>query len=289
MSIRVDTLRFCLHFATGVTLILSSFSSSGQVLSTATPHGSRSAALGSTYVTLTDFWSSLNNPANVAAQTQRYAVGMYYESSYLINELSLSGLGITHTSKYINTGLLLSRYGISSYNQGNAAIIIGKNVGKGISVGGKICYNYIQVNEGYGSVAAFTGEFGISAQLSKSIIVGAHVVNPTCEKIGREEKEALPSTLIFGISYITPFGATICTDIEKPIEQKIGIHTGLEWTIYKGLCARAGFRTLPNLISIGIGYTTHLLTFDLSVSKHQTLGYSPQASAIIWLQKKTYK
>jgi hypothetical protein len=261
----------------------------GQILTEVSPYGSRSTALGSTYVTLNDFWSSLNNPANIAYQTNQYATGIYYENSYLIKELNLSSIGFSYASKHLNAGFFLSRYGITSYNQGNAALIVGKSIWKNISVGGKICYNYIQVADGYGSVAAFTGEFGINAQISNSITLGAHVKNPTHEKIGKDVKETLPSSLVFGISYLSPFGVTLFSDIDKPLEQKFAFHSGFEWSIYKGLCARAGFRSSPNLLSFGFGYTTNFLTFDISVSKHQTLGYSPQASTIIWFNKKSNK
>ncbi|WP_320054255.1 hypothetical protein [uncultured Acetobacteroides sp.] len=259
----------------------------GQILTEVSPYGSRSTALGSAYVTLTDFWSSLNNPANIARQTNQYTAGVYYENSYLIKELNLSSVGLSYASKHLNAGFFLSRYGITSYNQGNAALIVGKNIWKSISVGGKICYNFIQVADGYGSVAAFTGEFGINAQISNRITLGAHVKNPTHEKIGKEVKETLPSALVLGISYLSPFGITLFSDIDKPLEQKLAFHSGFEWSIYKGLCARAGFRSSPNLLSFGFGYTTNFLTFDISVSKHQTLGYSPQASTTIWFNRKT--
>lgn len=263
------------------------FPTKGQILTEVSPHGSRSTSLGSAYVTLTDFWSSLNNPANIARQTNQYTAGVYYENSYLIKELNLSSVGLSYASKHLNAGFFLSRYGITSYNQGNAALIVGKNIWESISVGGKICYNFIQVADGYGSVAAFTGEFGINAQISNHITLGAHVKNPTHEKIGKEVKETLPSSLVFGISYLSPFGITLFSDIDKPLEQKLAFHSGFEWSIYKGLCARAGFRSSPNLLSFGFGYTTNFLTFDISVSKHQTLGYSPQASTTIWFNKKT--
>jgi len=261
----------------------------GQILTEVTPYGSRATALGSAYVTLNDFWSSLNNPANIASQTNRYTAGVYYENSYLIKELNLSSIGVTYASKHLNAGFFLSRYGITSYNQGNAALIVGKSVWKNISIGVKICYNYIQVADGYGSVAAFTGEVGINAQLSNRITIGVHVKNPTHEKIGKEVKETLPSALVFGISYLSPFGLTLFSDIDKPFEQNISFHSGIEWNIYKGFCARAGFRSSPNMLSFGIGYTANRLTFDLSVSKHQTLGYSPQTSTIIWFTRKANK
>lgn len=259
----------------------------GQILADASPFGSRATALGSTYVTLTDFWSSLNNPANIAYQANQYAAGVYYENSYLIKELNRSSIGFSYASKHLNAGIFLSRFGITSYNQGNAALIVGKNIWKNISVGGKVCYNYIQVADGYGSVAAFTGEFGVNAQMSKSVTVGIHIKNPTHERIGKEVKETLPSSLAFGVSYLSSWGFTVFSDINKPLEQKAAFHTGFEWSMYKGLCARVGFRSSPNMLSVGLGYTANILSFDIAISKHQTLGYSPQASTTIWFNKKS--
>ncbi len=270
-------------------LILLTSPAKAQILTDVSPRGSRAAALGSSYVTLTDFWSSLNNPANITAQTNQYTAGIFFENSYLIKELNLSSVGFSYVSKYLNTGLYLSRYGINSYNQGNAALVLGKHIWKNISIGGKICYHYIQVAEGYGSVAAFTGEFGINAQLTKGFTAAAHVTNPTHEKIGNEVKETLPSSLVFGVSYSTPWGFTVFTDLDKSLEQPLAFHSGLEWTIYKGLCARTGFRTSPNLLSFGIGYTSTFIAFDFSASKHPTLGYSPQVATTIWFNKKIKK
>lgn len=282
--LKIDILKYSV-----VILILLASPIKAQILTDVSPHGSRATALGSSYVTLTDFWSSLSNPANITAQTNLYTAGIFFENSYLIKELNLSSVGFSYTSKYLNAGFYLSRYGITSYNQGNAALVLGKQIWKNISIGGKICYHYIQVAEGYGSVAAFTGEFGLSAQPSKGLTVAIHVTNPTNEKIGAEVKETLPSSLVLGASYLTPWGFSVFTDIDKQLEQSIAFHSGLEWNIYKGLCARTGFRTSPNLLSFGIGYTSSLITFDLSASKHPTLGYSPQVATTIWFNKKTKK
>lgn len=275
---------YCI-FSISILFVFSSRSLAQQV-EEITPKGSRSNALGSSYVALTDFWSSLNNPANLTFSNATFQAGIFYENSYLIKELNQTTIGGTYASKFLNVGLYISRFGITSYNQGVASLAFGKKIWKGISIGGKICYHYIQVAENYGSVAAFTGEVGINAQISKELLVGIHIVNPTNESIGNEVKEPLPASLAIGISYTSPWGISIFSDIENQTNKKAAIHTGIEWNILKRLHARSGFRSSPNILSIGVGYSANLLTFDFTITKHNTLGYSPQVSVTILFNNK---
>lgn len=263
-------------------LIFLPIASAGQIIETPVPTGSRSKSLGASYSTLTDFWSSLQNPSNLALQENKYQAGFYYENSYLAKELNLTGIGASYSSSFLNIGAYLSRYGISTYNKGNAAISIGKKVFKQISIGAKISYHYIQASDGYGSVGAVTGEVGVNSKITKWFNVGIHIINPTNQSIGNEIKEPLPSALVLGFSYSSPWNITIYSDLDKFSGKKIGIHTGFEWNIMSNLHARTGYRSQPNVLSFGIGYSTSFLAFDLSITKHETLGYSPQVAATFW-------
>lgn len=236
--------------------------------------------MGGSYVTLSDFWSSLNNPANLSYQPTSYQAGAYYENSYLIKELNLTSIAATYSSKSLNIGFYLSRFGTASYNQGDASLAWSKKAWKGISVGGKLVYHYIQTTEAYGSVAALTGEVGISAQVGERLSLAIHVVNPTNEFIGNEVKEPLPSSLVIGATFATPWGISLFTDVRKPTLSNLSIHTGVEWSILKSVHARIGYQSMPNLLSLGIGYSAKLISFDFAISKHYVLGYSPNIAVV---------
>ena len=271
-----------------VVLFIYSKNLSAQIISDIAPLGSRSSSLGSSYVSLTDFWSSLNNPANIAATTNTYQVGVYYENSYLIKELNLSSIAVCYTNKYLALGGYLSRYGISSYNQGDAAILLGKNISSNIRIGAKIIYHYYQVANGDLSAGGFTGEVGISAKLSKHFLVGVHAINPTQEHIGNETKDQLPAALVIGCSYLSPWGIDIFGDIKKRISDDLSFHIGIEWLIYQRFAIRTGYQNSPNQFSLGIGYKAKSIEVDLSLTKHPTLGYSPQIATSLWFTTKKH-
>lgn len=250
-----------------------------------TPLGSRSKGLGGSYLTHKDLWSALNNPASLSQTTHPVQAGVYYENGYLAKELNLTGVGITYETPLLNLGLKISRMGFFSYNQGAASISFSKEVWKDISVGAKIVYHYIQAAGGIGSVAALTAEVGATAAISEVVTLGIHVINPSNESIGKEVREPLPSALAAGFGFITPWNLTLYGELVGATNRKVGVRSGIEWSVFSKLFARVGYSQNPSILSVGMGYWASFGSFDFSITQHQILGYSPQVAVTFLIGK----
>lgn len=248
-------------------------------------NGGRTAALGGAYATLDDFWSMMVNPANLSGLNHPLEAGAAHKNHYLTKEISSTSVALATKLQHFNSSISISRYGISSYNQGIAAIGVGKQLSKKVSLGVKLCYSYIQASEKNVSVGAFSGEVGLKAFINKRLTVAAHIANPTHQSIGIEQQEELPSCLTIGSCYKTPYGFTLFVDTFKPANNPLSVSCGVEWSPYKSFTARSGFCSAQGSLTFGIGYSANRFNLDIATSRHPALGYSPLVSTSFWFNR----
>ena len=60
----------------------------------------------------------------------------------------------------------------------------------------------------------------------------------------------------------------------------LGFKGGVEYIIDEVVGLRAGYSTLPRMAGFGFSLYLNQFTFDLGITYHSILGYSPQAAAI---------
>ena len=132
------------------------------------------------------------------------------------------------------------------------------------------------MNERTDNLHNFTFEVGVQKQLSKELVLGAHIFNPIGVKLNEEEN--IPSVIELGLRYNANQKVSLFTEVSLENEQNGNLHLGLEYKIINELALRTGFSTNPAKISFGVGYTLNKIQIDVAVNKHQVLGYSPQIS-----------
>lgn len=242
-----------------------------------TPTGGRSSAMGTASVAVSDFWSVHNNQAGLAGFTNM-AAGIYFENRYLMKELSRKAGAFVLPSRSGVFGLSYENFGSTLYNESKIGLAFARSFGSNFSAGIQLDYLNTHLSENYGNHDAFTFEAGIQARVNKNLVIGAHVFNPLNVKLSSETGERIPAIIRVGAGYNFSEALLLTGEIEKNIDLKTRIKSGVEYKVVKQAFIRAGITTNPTTYSFGFGLDLKKLKVDLASTVHQVLGYSPQLS-----------
>lgn len=239
--------------------------------------GARSSSIGGASVAISDVWSAFNNQAGLASLKQSF-FGVYFENRYSLKELSYKAAVFAHPTKLGTLAFDVSHFGFSLWNESKAGLAYARSFGKYVSFGAQLDYILINKGEPYGRFQMVTFETGLLANLSPKMVIGAHLYNPLNARIAKLSDERAPSGVNFGLAYHASKQFLITSEVEKFIDEKINIRTGIEYYLVDALAIRTGISTQPAQFSFGVGLNVRKFTIDISTCRHQVLGFSPQAS-----------
>ena len=266
-------------FLTSVMLILSIPSSavaSGDII----PIGSRSAGMGRSSVAITDFWGAMNNQAGIAL-FNKPEIGIYYESRFLLNQLSTKSVAGILPTKLGVFAITYNHFGYSLYNSQKFGLAYARAFGDNFRIGLQLDYLQTTLGNNYGNKGNVTFELGIQKDINEIITIGAWVFNPIMVKLAEYDDEKLPAIYRLGFTWHISdvFLATLEAEKNTAINPVI-FHGGLEYILNDRLFFRTGFSTREEIFSFGFGLKIHKVTFDISAIMHESFGFSPQASLI---------
>ncbi len=241
------------------------------------PKGARSAALAKSSATLCDSWAVFNNQACMSS-LEKISLGVYFCNEFMVPELSTEAAAFNLPTRAGVFGLSFSNFGYQHFSETNFGLAYAQNLGKRFSFGLKLDYFILNQDYEYGSEGVAMAEMGIYTQLLDNLSFGAHVYNPTKAKISSYQDERLPTKYSVGLNWKFAEGGTLLAEVEKDIDFKSVVKTGIEYEVIKSLFLRAGFSSNPNLFHFGLGYRFSKISFDLAFSNHQVLGYSSHFS-----------
>lgn len=244
------------------------------------PIGARQAGMGRTSVAITDLWNIQNNQAGIAL-LDKISVGIYYESRFLVNELSMKSVAVAVPSKIGVLGLSFNHFGYSLYNDMKIGLAYARSFGQYFRIGIQLDYLQTTVGENYGTKSNITFELGIQSDVTESLTIGAYVYNPIQVKLADYNNEKIPAIFRLGVGWKISknFFATIEAE-KNTVINPIILRGGLEYSIKEKFFLRAGFSTMQEIFSMGFGINIKFLRFDISAVMHQSLGFSPQSSLI---------
>jgi hypothetical protein len=236
-------------------------------------YDAKSNSLGETGLTQIDVWSNLSNQSGIANIT-KLTIGAGTKNSFGLKELN------THTAVFavpVNSGVFgfnIVYSGFELYNETKIGLAFAKKLSSSFNVGVQVDYLGVYIDGSTENRNNFTFEIGFQKQLTKELMLGAHLFNP----IKVELNENIPSTFKLGLRYTANKKVSVFTEGSLESEKNGNLHLGIEYKIIKELALRTGFSTSPAKNSFGIGYTLNNIQLDIAVNKHQILGYSPQFS-----------
>ena len=232
-------------------------------------------SLGSCGLTQTTVWSNLENQAGLAS-INKFVFGIGSKKQFLLNELNNHTVACAIPIYGGVIGLNLNYFGFELYNETKIGLAFGKKLSPSFNIGVQLDYLGTYINENLNNLHNFTFEIGIQKQLNRELVLGAHIFNPTTVKLNEEEN--IPSLFKIGLRYNANQKVSVFTEGHLESNQNGSLHLGVEYKIIKEISLRTGFSTNPTKNSFGVGYTLSKIEIDVSVNKHQDLGYSPQLS-----------
>lgn len=241
------------------------------------PAGGRSAAMGSTSVTYTDFWSIHNNQAGLAF-FDKTASGIYFENRYLIKELGYQSGAFALQTKYGMLGATMGYSGDANYNTTKVGVVYARKFGNRVAAGVQLDYIGTSLSENYGDKSIITFEAGILVKLTEQLTFGAHTFNPIHANLVKNESEWIPATLNAGLGYTISDKIILTAEAFKNSNHPLEFRTGAEYKLNHMMYTRLGLSTNPFKYTFGFGIELKQFSFDLASSVHPQLGYSPQVS-----------
>ena len=247
--------------------------------------GGKSSGLGYTSVTQSDEWSAFNNQAGLA-WCKNYSAGIYFEDRFLLKDLSGKAFAITLPLGKGAFGICISQFGYSLYSEMKSGIAYGMHLTKRLSAGIQISYFRLHIADGFKDNSTFSCQIGLQFRASDHFWLGLHCNNPVPIKLSQETIDRLPTLIQFGFSWRISNGLHSDAEVEKDLNHKPAIRTGIEYCPSKSIFIRVGVQSSPATFTIGFGFDFSNIKFDISSSYNLPLGYSPQVSVVYFFGKK---
>ena len=242
------------------------------------PVGARSVALSNAFVSVSDVWSTFHNQATLA-RIDHLATGVFYESRFLVNELSLAAGTVVSPFAGGTVGLSFYQFGKGTFKESKFGLAYSKQLSKKLSAGVQMDYFLNRFPENEKAFGFATFELGITWLLSDELTLGLHVFNPVKNGIKTYSgEEEMPFILRAGGHYEFSDRILIAAEYYFNSIQNDQVRTGLEFFILKNLVARMGVSGTPLKYTAGLGYSFGKINTDFAFSYHGNLGFSPTVS-----------
>lgn len=243
--------------------------------STSTLMGARAAGMAYSSSALADEWSIFNNVAGLA-KVAAITAAFTYDAQPSFKHFNKAAATFVCPLKIGAAGLGVFRFGDDLYNEQILTAGYANSFGLA-SLGVKV--NLIQYNiKGFGSKSAVTVSFGGIAKLTERLFLGAHIVNINQPKISSLDDERIPTILIAGILTKVSDNVTVTAEIEKDLDYKPAIKSGVEYRILEKFFIRTGIRIQPNAGFFGFGFRATRYSLDYAFQYSQGWGSRHQAS-----------
>jgi hypothetical protein len=234
--------------------------------------GAKSAAMGHVGVMFKDEQSLLSNQAGLGAM-KNYAVLAATQRRFMLSELDAVAVGGIVPTRSGTFALLLQNYGYSEFRQQKIGIAYGRQLFENFYAGASFDYFQTRISE-YGSNGTVSVQIGLQAQLSKQLLLGAHLANPA--KVEIAEGDRLPTIFNMGLAWTPSAKTSIAFELEKDIDFPLRAKGGIEYQAAKPVFLRIGVASNPTTAHFGLGLLIkENIKVDVASSYHQVLGFSP--------------
>ncbi len=247
------------------------------------PAGARARALSNAFVSVSDPWSTFHNQAGLAV-LRNYSAGVFYESVFLIEELSFVAGTFIAPVKAGTFGFSFSQFGKETYREQKTGLAFAKSLSKNLNAAIQLDYFSKHLPENERAFGFATFEAGLVYTVKNNLVLGAHVVNPVSNGFHLPAGiQKMPVSLRFGGHYQFPKMVLLIIETEKITENPFNIKTGIEFAPVQNLVLRFGAAGKSMNYTTGLGYTTGKISTDIGFGYHRYLGLTPSVSIQIAL------
>jgi hypothetical protein len=247
------------------------------------PAGARALAISNAFVSISDPWSTFHNQAGLAS-IENFSAGFFYESRFMIDELSHAATTVVVPVKAGTFGLSFSQFGKESYKEHKVGLAFAKKLTKKLNASIQLDYLSTRFPENENAFGFATFEAGVIYAAKENLFFGAHVFNPISNGFDLPEgTQKMPAVIRVGGHYQFPKMVLLTFETEKTTENPFLLKTGIEFSPVKNLAMRVGVSGKPLNYTAGIGYTVGKISTDIAFSYHGNLGLTPAVSIQIAL------
>ncbi|RZK95724.1 MAG: hypothetical protein EOO62_29830 [Hymenobacter sp.] len=175
-------------------------------------------------------------------------------------------------------GLEAQRFGGTLYNEVRMGAAYGYRLGA-VNIGGRL--DMLQVSfRDLGSRRAVVGSLGGQADVvPEHLTFGVYLYNLNQAKLANYQDERVPTVLRAGLAYQAGKQVLLVVESEKDIEHDAGFKAGLEYLPAPAVAVRAGYASLSQQTTAGVGVKAGDFQFDYAAGWHSALGLSQFLSA----------
>lgn len=231
--------------------------------------GARSEGMGNASACLDGAWSLTNNIAGLA-KAKHATAGFSCQTIPIAPFFNRMAAVFSVPFKDGAAGVGLFRFGDVLYNEHLLSLGFAHTFGLA-SLGAKV--NYIQHHaSGLSTRSAVTVSFGGIATLTPHLSFGAHILNVNQPVINPTTEEQAPTKLHAGMSFAPSSNLTLAAEVEKDLEHRAIIKSGLEYQAMKKLAFRTGINLHPQAAFFGFGFQNPKLQADYAIQLNYALG-----------------
>lgn len=242
------------------------------------PAGARSLALSNAFVSVSDVWSTFHNQATLV-NINKFSAGVFYESRFLSNELSLAAGTFVVPFQRGTIGLSFYQFGKGTFKESKFGFAYSKQLAQKLSAGLQLDYFLNRFPENEKAFGFATFEFGLTYLLTEELTVATHFFNPVQNGFKTYSgKQKMPFIIRIGGHYQFTKQVLLSAEYNFNSIEKNQLRTGLEFYMLKNLVARMGVSGTPLNYTAGLGYSFGKITTDIAFSYHGNLGFSPSVS-----------
>lgn len=245
--------------------------------------GARATALSNAFVSHPDTWSTFHNQATLI-HLKTFSTGIFFESKYMIDELSLAAGSVVLPARTGTFGLSFYQFGKESYKLHKVGLAFAKQLSHRLSAGLQLDYFRQQFPENDAPYGFATFEGGVTYMPAKQLWLGAHINNPIRNGISLPEgKQKMPACYRIGGHCQLSQLLSLSLETQFTSGYTTMVKSGLEFSPANNLALRFGVSGKPVQCSAGLGYTIKKLTTDIAFSYHGNLGITPSISLSVKL------
>ncbi len=259
-----------------VVFLLSTVSVFSQQLPSAVVASAAPANASAAYI---KSWTPFHNPS-MLSEIRKNSVAVGYENRFQMKELSSMTASGSITTKPVDIGIQLGRYGYSEYNETQAGVAVARQFVKEFTMGVAFNYYSVYLSPDEGSKGTVIAQIGLSSQVLDHLFIGFHAYNPiqTNIDVGATELR-IPSVFSLVGAYDCGESVVWVAQADKEVDNPVVWRTGFEYQVVKEFSVRLGGYGSDSFIpSFGASVNVLNICLDVNFERHPTLGFNSIAA-----------
>lgn len=233
----------------------------------------------------TDLFSAMQQTAAIAGISNK-AIGFTGVRPYGLPGINQYQLAAVYPVSSGSFGFKAATGGGRGYTTSMMGLTYARKFGPGVSAGLSFTYNSNKI-AGYGMKAMPSAEAGILFHVTRELHAGLQVRNPVSRNRGLDKQEQLPLVYITGIGY-EPSRTFYCSAaFIKEAEQPVVVAVSFQYKPADRFLVKAGLFTGTSQVWGGAGFQFSRCRFDIFVSWHPQLGFTPGTGILFQFKKQT--